>query len=465
MILNSSNGNIIRRSRWFSTSVKPIVLRDYLNLHLNSGDISYFVQNAPVYSSAPLKFQEMWSETDYRKSVWDQYQSANGFITPVEIFKPHYAISLARHIIRTLQSTFGENYLSRFGPESPLVLCEIGGGNGNCLKGILDHLKDSHADLFAVTTCISIDVSPGFIALQQANLQEYREKVHFVNKSIYDIEQLDFGNSKGYSFVIGLEILDNLPHDKLIMSPESRILQVDVHKEVIDGNVSYSEKHVPVSDPLIVEFLAVIAKLSGVSSECFTRNQFKDEKEHLATLKELHMLWNYFAGSERKDWSLYKYYLKLLANVKYRILPLFDSNSNIVTYIPTGAFLFLKFVKRFFPRHHLILSDFNSIQGAGVGINAPLVQRIVGNTVVEKASYLDAPLGTFDVFFPTNFTLLSHLYEIVTGCTENDRQVVSTKAFMKLNGDYKLTRTRLGYNPLLEDFANTSFFIGGQFKE
>jgi hypothetical protein len=449
----------------FATKRPSLVVRDYLNLHLNSGDQSYFVQNAPVHSSDPLKFGEMWGETDYRKAVWNQYQCANGFITPVEIFKPYYAISLAKHMIATLRSSFGDNYLSLFTTEKPLIICEIGGGNGNCLKGILDYFKGHHPDLFTVLCCISIDVSPEFVKLQQTNLQDYREKVKFVNKSIFEIHEQDLGVADNYAFVVGLELLDNLPHDKLIMSPDSRMLQVVVEEKEIECKAKYVEEHVPVSDVVIVEFLETIAEIVGVRKDCFTKTNFKVEKEHLDTLKELHLLWNYFSGSSRRDWSLYKRFLYLIANIKYRILPLYDSNTNIVTYIPTGSYLFLKFIKRFFPKHYLILSDFNAIQGSGVGVNAPLVQRIVGNTVLEKSSYLDAPLGTFDVFFPTNFPLLSHVYQKVMQTETKAVTVVSTKSFMKSNSDYKLTRTRLGYNPLLEDFSNTSFLLGNRFVE
>jgi hypothetical protein len=39
-------------------------------------------------------------------------------------------------------------------------------------------------------------------------------------------------------------------------------------------------------------------------------------------------------------------------------------------------------------------------------------------------------------------------------------QVMKTKAFMKQHADLTKTLTKSGYNPLLEDFSNTSFYIG-----
>ena len=39
-------------------------------------------------------------------------------------------------------------------------------------------------------------------------------------------------------------------------------------------------------------------------------------------------------------------------------------------------------------------------------------------------------------------------------------RVMKTKAFMEQHADLSSTCTNSGYNPLLEDFANTSFYLG-----
>ncbi len=39
-------------------------------------------------------------------------------------------------------------------------------------------------------------------------------------------------------------------------------------------------------------------------------------------------------------------------------------------------------------------------------------------------------------------------------------QIMKTKAFMKQHADLTTKLTKSGYNPLLEDFSNTSFYIG-----
>lgn len=58
--------------RPLSTQTQPLtiqnkrILRDFISEHLFSTHESYFTNQAPVHSSAELKFTEMWGENDYR---------------------------------------------------------------------------------------------------------------------------------------------------------------------------------------------------------------------------------------------------------------------------------------------------------------------------------------------------------------------------------------------------------------
>lgn len=409
----------------------------------------------------------MMGESDYRKAVWNQYQHAHGFITPVEIFKPHYAISIANHIVGVLEATFSGTYLSKFSADNPLFIVEIGGGNGNCMKGVLDYLRDNYKNLYDVIKCISIDVSPQFVQLQKTTLQDHAEKMKFVNKSIYEIQEgVDLPAINNYTFVIGLEVLDNLPHDKLVLSNDSKILQVDV-KQVDSKSETgnhFVEEHSPISDPVISEFLEVVSDIVGVEKDCFLSlpNMKQDSPEKFEKQKQLFLLWDYLILSNKSNFQ--KLIHSYISSFKHMLVPLFGSTSELIIYIPTGSFLFLKSLKRFFPNHYLILSDFHSIHGGIFGVNGPLVQRIEGNTVFEKKTYLDAPLGTYDIFFPTSFVLLSRIYQHVMN-NESNNEILSTKSFMKRYAFRHHTRTRLGYNPLLEDFSNTSFFIANNLKK
>ena len=132
----------------------------------------------------------------------------------------------------------------------------------------------------------------------------------------------------------------------------------------------------------------------------------------------------------------------------------------------------------------------------------------VGGTTVDHGSYL-VPRGSADIFFPTHFPLLAALYRqaaaraaaaaataqprgrrqrpssgassstSASGDSGGDVQEVAasraaaaaeaeaetehlpTAAFMQRHcPDLGQTRTASGYNPLLEDYSNTAFFLG-----
>ena len=83
--------------------------------------------------------------------------------------------------------------------------------------------------------------------------------------------------------------------------------------------------------------------------------------------------------------------------------------------------------------------------------------------------------GTSDIFFPTDFTQLQKMYEAIRlslsdtrsmpqsdgthrlegGC-RGEAIVCMSRDFLESFADTKSTTTRSGYNPLLEDYANTS---------
>ena len=100
---------------------------------------------------------------------------------------------------------------------------------------------------------------------------------------------------------------------------------------------------------------------------------------------------------------------------------------------------------------------------------------------VDRSSYL-VPLGEADIFFPTNFSILQHMYlternnasEEGTFTRVNSETVLlesvepqatsrvwTSSDFMKSFSDFEQTRTRSGFNPLLEEYENMYFFTAG----
>lgn len=128
----------------------------------------------------------------------------------------------------------------------------------------------------------------------------------------------------------------------------------------------------------------------------------------------------------------------------------------------------------------------------------------------DHATYL-LPPGTADIFFPTDFQMLERMYSTVArtggvsagehllkpallstsyawlqpvavktahgvepililqtdccaGCSGVQSSVIKSREFMKRYASLAETTCSGGYNPLLQDFKNTSFFIGQKFE-
>ena len=93
----------------------------------------------------------------------------------------------------------------------------------------------------------------------------------------------------------------------------------------------------------------------------------------------------------------------------YTNLP-FAPNLSAPEYIPTRLLSLLRTLRRHFPRHRLLLSDFSSLPDTIEGANAPVVQTRYRNTTVPCTTLL-VKQGYFDIFFPTDFERLRDMYE------------------------------------------------------
>jgi hypothetical protein len=90
-------------------------------------------------------------------------------------------------------------------------------------------------------------------------------------------------------------------------------------------------------------------------------------------------------------------------------------------------------------------------------INAPIVSKKLKKAHEKKDfdSYL-VDQGEADIFFPTNFELLKKMY---SGVCKKKAVYMKTHEFVSEFAKEKWAETQSGYNPLKEDFLNTSFFL------
>eukprot|EP00741_Cyanophora_paradoxa_P013873 tig00020710_g13391.t1 len=133
-------------------------------------------------------------------------------------------------------------------------------------------------------------------------------------------------------------------------------------------------------------------------------------------------------------------------------------------WLATGATLLCEVLAEKLPGHHLIAADFDggfedALRSPELGgRNAPVVQETREGRSIAHETYL-VEKGRADIFFPVDFPRLAHVYRKVTGRPREAVRVGKTAEFMRLHGEPGRTRTRTFYNPLLEDFANTRFFL------
>jgi hypothetical protein len=362
---------------------------------------------------------------------------------------------------------------------SPISLLEVGAGNGTCAVGILDFIRDHHPKLYSRIRYTIVDVSKAFVERQRRNLAHHGDKVKIINQSVYDYSESD----QYPGFVIGLEILDNLPHDKLIVDTIGHIRETFVEeKRLSDAPESHphvlSEKNHPVRDPVIMEYLKMYARHFGLPSDWIGDTSVYDDKNK--TIQPL-TLWHYLRrpNTENLRKALLAKNPSIIGEASHFLQTYFTMSAlktalsalgaatggvspHRILHVPTGSFSFLKRLMAQHPNKEFILSDFDYIPGAMPGINAPLVQRSEGNVTTAFKSYLDTEPGHCDIFYPTNFDSLRIMYYELSG--GKVATAVRSKAFLKEFADYKQTRTRTGYNPILQDFINTKFFLSAPYK-
>ncbi|XP_062207847.1 uncharacterized protein LOC133909434 [Phragmites australis] len=410
-------------SSGFVASDKPILVRDFVRSALYDPNHGYFSKRAaPVgVLDASIRFNQLEGRSAYMHHLDKLYKKHDiAWFTPVELFKPWYAYAIAASILRTANLSV------------PLKIYEIGGGSGTCAKCILDYMMlNAPPKVYNDMKYISVEISSSLAEKQLKTVGEVRSHL-----SKFMVEHRDATNRSGWGrrdprpcWVLMLEVLDNLPHD-LVYSPDQVSPWMEVWIEKVNGSSQVSEVYKPLKDPLMSRCVEII----GMNEEKMSVS----EKLSFAAKGILSKVF----PKPRRAW------------------------------LPTGCLQLMDTLHQALPSMSLIASDFSYLPDVSIpGDRAPLVSSKKDGKTSDHRNYLDAQ-GDADIFFPTDFLLLEQIDHNSSGFSKEQQNpgafkpvkkrrtiILDTAAFMEEFGLPLKTRTKDGYNPLLDDFKNTKFYL------
>ncbi|EIE25916.1 DUF185-domain-containing protein [Coccomyxa subellipsoidea C-169] len=400
----------------------PELLRDYLQKSLYDPHEGYFTSSKgvlPVGSiGQPLQFSKLLGQADYLAAVKQRYNELQvgvhlhqsifaSWLTPSEIFTPYYGQSIANFIL--------DKHSQMAKPDTPLRIFEIGGGTGTLARDILDHLRCSVPEVYRDVQYCSVEISPHLAQLQNRTVADaagHSSHYQVECRDATDLLGWDSSQSEEPCFLLLMEVLDNCPHDRVHRESTSNPwLQTAVIQKQVSAHATL-ELLEPLTDDLIQQCLAV------------------GPWEHNGK-----PVWHRLL-----DWA------------------------NTI-FLPTKCMMLLDTLVKACPFHCILAADFDQLPETRIpGKNAPLAATTVGGQTIDHSTYLMEP-GSADIFFPTDFYMLERMYGVLAkqglaSAGGISTAVMKSEAFMKRYASIADTTTSNGYNPLLQDYSNTSFFVG-----
>lgn len=424
--------------RSFSSQTKTLLTREFIHDRLYAPKAGYFNKEKLEIGRLPepLNFIEMVGFDDYQASLSKNYPEY-AWLTPSEIFRPYYGMTIGNYIEQVFSAflTYSRKKSER------LKIIEVGAGFGSAASGILDFFKFFDKRLYDRIEYTIVEISTPLIANARDNLMKNHEelfkkrRVRFVNDSMefYSL------NDDDKVFVIFLEVLDNMPHDRVYLGSADQSKFSHKMLESLDYS-QFEEASVEVSSPVngATEALKEI------------RKPLSDPKIKEAMQLYLKYLQFSHKKDESADWDwITRTYMKFRRNRR---------NDNV--FLPTTCLSVLKNLTKVLPNHHLIIGDFDMLRESSFsreGVFAPIVSKKLQKPYEKKdfSNYL-VQKGEADIFFPTDFSFLRFYYQEITG--KRGKTLKSHKFVDEFSKD-KWVETKSGYNPLKEDFGNTSIMV------
>ncbi|RHY61958.1 hypothetical protein DYB30_002601 [Aphanomyces astaci] len=277
-----------------------MLTRDYIHKCLYSKEDGYFTSEKREVLHAPkepMAFHDFWGKREYKAALAKLYQEA--WMTPVEVFYPYYSHAIANYM---LMSPFTTDKLSIY---------EIGGGAGTNAKCILDYIQEQAPALYEHTTYTLIEISPRMAARQRERIKDHAGVATVINTDILTYSA-QFPAFKDSCYFVAMEVLDNLPHDKVSQDGGEWF-------ETWVDPTTLSEQRRPLEDPLVRQTL-----------------------DHFPI-----------------DLPLREGYKPATRFVR-KAMGMADKTLHSA-FVPTGAMQLLHTLRTSFPKHHLIAADFDEL--------------------------------------------------------------------------------------------------------
>jgi hypothetical protein len=304
------------------------------------------------------------------------------------------------------------------------------------MAGILDFLRVAEPEVYQRTRYNIIEISGQLADLQTARAAKagHSKKVKINRQSVFDWKEV----VSDPCFFLAFEVLDNLPHDVVRYTVnDNKPLQCLIE---VDERGDFTEVYEPVTDPLIKKFLKIR----------------QDVRRDLPSAhSSLPWLFSRFPGLRQV----------------YSSLP-FAPNLSPPDFLPTQSLALLYHLRRKFPSHKILMSDFDYLPDTIPGRMAPVVQTRYEGQSVTCSTYLVSQ-GWFDIFFPTDFRLLRDMYDKVMSGEDASSQdngnmgwgnrkplrVLSHRQFLERYGEPEHTTLRDKSNPMLDLYENAAFIF------
>lgn len=485
-------------------------MRDFIKESLYDPKDGYFSSRDTV-GTLPnrLDYGQLMGQNDYMNEVAASYAAlGTRWLTPAEIFSPHYGGALARWVASIWRhrhgapptplaadalaghtsaeeegsgtatesdasphpaaeaACTGASEAKVTGPAglsaaetqmpasvgfSPLRIYEIGGGTGTLALDVLDWLAENDPEVYAVTKYVSVEISATLAGAQRERLRATPHSGRW-DALVGDASSPATWGARDASpcVVLACEVLDNLPHDKAVRAdPRGR-----------DGSAPQGER------PLAWREVRVKGAKSRDGNLRETHAPLSDD----LLIRALRVRDRVTAERDAEGGLLERFKRTIFERV------------HSTAWVPTGALRLFDALHAARPNHLLFAADFDELPEVVVrGEGAPLVATTRGGQTLDHVTYL-VPRGSADIFFPSDFELLAQLYresaevsrerhavrrvrarttQAGTPAKEANAQHEKSGAFFERWTEPAAGITLGGYRPIVEDYSNTSVLVAG----